>query len=169
MDNGSFTGQYITDFPDKAAHQHEQCICIPHLGASTYEAEDMSAQMAAEQISSFLSNGDIRHSVNFPSVSLPAREATQTRLCIVNENSSGSLGHIFTHLGSLDLNITQHVNSSRGDIAYNVLDIDTPVNTYQDLLATLDQVPGVMSGRLITNLPERFYHKCMHGSSVSGT
>ena len=169
MNEGSFKGQYVTDLPDKAVHGHEQCTCIPHLGASTEEAEVMSAQMAAEQISSFLSNGDIKHSVNFPSVSLPARAASQTRLCIVNENSSGSLGNIFTHLGSLDLNITQHVNSSRGEIAYNVLDIDTAVDSYQHLLSTLDQVPGVLTGRLITNLPERFYHKCMHGSSVSGS
>jgi len=168
MDAGSFKGNYITDFPDPAVQQHEQCICIPHLGASTAEAEQMSAQMAAEQISRFLSNGDIRYSVNFPSVSLPTRRAAQTRLCIVNQNSPGSLGDIFTHLGSLDLNINQHVNSSRGEIAYNVLDIDGLVPDPRHLLSTLDQVPGVMSGRFITNSNERFYHKCMYGSSVSG-
>jgi hypothetical protein len=121
-DSGAMTGKYISDFSDPDLMGHPRHMVLPHLGASTGEAEENSAAMAAETIKSFLETGSIRHSVNFPSVSLPyATDAgIDARLCIVNLNKPGVLGAITTFLGVAGINIVQQINSSRGDIAYTV-------------------------------------------------
>jgi len=148
-DNGH-KGKYICDFADPFMQHHKDFICIPHLGASTEEAEDNCAFMAAEQVINFLETGSIKNSVNFPTADL-APQGGHTRLCIVNKNQPGVLGEITTLLGARGVNIAQQLNTSRDTIAYNVLDLnDFPegdaANGLQEALAGID---GVLSTRLI--------------------
>jgi len=144
-------GKYVCDFPDEFLTGHKQFICIPHLGASTDEAEDNCAKMAADQILNFLETGTIKNSVNFPAASLDRQEEDNARLCIVNTNKPGVLGEITTLLGSLNLNIAQQLNTSRDEIAYNVVDLqDFPegdaATEVQEKILSLD---GVISTRII--------------------
>ena len=122
-DSGALTGKYISDFADADLMGHPRHIVLPHLGASTEEAEENSAAMAASTMMDFLETGTIRNSVNFPTTILtPQKNASGARLCIVNRNEPGALGEITTFLGSKGLNISQQINTSRGDIAYTVID-----------------------------------------------
>mmetsp|Transcript_2240 Transcript_2240/g.8594 ORF Transcript_2240/g.8594 Transcript_2240/m.8594 type:complete len:512 (-) Transcript_2240:1920-3455(-) len=122
-DNGTLTGKYMSDFSDPDLMGHPQHIVMPHLGASTEEAEENSAAMAAATMMDFLETGTIRNSVNFPTTILaPQKNSSGARLCIVNRNEPGALGEITTFLGSKGLNISQQINTSRGDIAYTVID-----------------------------------------------
>lgn len=132
---------------------HPKHIVLPHLGASTEEAEENSAAMAADTIKDFLEHGIIRNSVNFPSCELkPKPESVGGRLCVVNKNQQGVLGQITTFLGKQGINITQQINVSRGNIAYTVLDMgDLPdgfdgEKMQKELGATCD---GVVSSRII--------------------
>jgi D-3-phosphoglycerate dehydrogenase len=152
-DSGAMTGKYIADFTDADLMGHPRHIVLPHLGASTGEAEENSAAMAADTIKSYLETGSIRHSVNFPAVSLPyATGGIKARLCIVNQNTPGVLGAITTFLGDNNINIVQQVNVSRGDIAYTVIDMgDIPANPDQlqtDLASTCE---GVISSRFLSD------------------
>ena len=122
--NNGHTGKYICDFPDEAMQENPKFICLPHLGASTAEAEDNCARMAADQVMNFLETGTIINSVNFPNAKLDTQDNAHTRICIINENKAGVLGAITTKLASLNLNIAQTLNTSKGEIAYNVVDID---------------------------------------------
>jgi hypothetical protein len=97
-DNGH-NGKYICDFADEFMQSHPNFICIPHLGASTAEAEDNCAFMAAEQIINFLETGTIKNSVNFPAASLERQDSSATRLCVINENKPGLLGQLTTMIG----------------------------------------------------------------------
>src|SRR5690606_22309871 len=98
-------------------------ILMPHIGASTDEAEDNCAIMAADQLRDFLENGNIRNSVNFPTISLERSESV--RLAVVNENKPGMLNQILSKLAEKNINVVDMLNKSRGDIAYNLIDIDT--------------------------------------------
>jgi len=160
------TGKYVCDFADEKMQGHKNFICIPHLGASTDEAEDNCAKMAADQVLNFLETGTIKNSVNFPAASLDRQDAEHARLCIVNYNKPGILGTITTLLGSLNLNIAQQLNTSRDDIAYNVVDLqdfpegEAAVEVQQKLLA----LDGVLSTRIIwtgsvMEGPSSFYTK----------
>merc|ERR1711865_1158957 len=141
---GGATGTYVTDFPALALQGHENVISIPHLGASTEEAEDVSAIMAADEIIDFLEHGIIRNSVNYPETLLPRRGSVNTdkngsRLCVFNLNQSGTLGEITGRLGGVDCNIVNMVNQSRGDYAYNVIDLDSvPPIALKDSLLEID-------------------------------
>lgn len=149
MDGGEFEGRYICDFADEWLHDHPNVTLMPHLGASTHEAEENSAKMAVRQIIHFIETGQIENSVNFPTTKLDRGLNTGTRLCIVNRNIPGVLGLITTRLGELGLNIIQQINSSRGDIAYNVVDLaDLPSNIDQ-LQGELAALDGVLSSRFI--------------------
>lgn len=152
-DAGSLTGKYISDFSDPDLMGHPRHLVLPHLGASTGEAEENSAAMAAETIKSFLETGSIRHSVNFPSVSLPyATDAgAEARLCIVNDNKPGVLGAITTFLGSQNINIVQQINSSRGDIAYTVIDMGTVPEDPAKLQKDLSSLEGIISSRFLSD------------------
>ena len=120
---GSLTGKYVSDFADPFLSGNPKYLVLPHLGASTEEAEDNSAAMAAETVKEFLETGSIRNSVNFPQTVLDKKpDHVGGRLCIVNKNEAGVLGQITTFLGSKNLNIEQQINTSRGDIAYTVID-----------------------------------------------
>jgi len=122
-DKGTLTGKYISDFSDPDLLGHPRHLVLPHLGASTEEAEENSAAMAAQTMMDFLETGTIRNSVNFPTTILaPQKNSSGARLCIVNRNEPGALGEITTFLGSKGLNISQQINTSRGDIAYTVID-----------------------------------------------
>ncbi len=113
---------YVTDFPTPNLLGHPKTILMPHIGASTDEAEDNCAVMAVDQLRDFLENGNVRNSVNFPNLHL--ERSSGTRLAIVNQNVPGMLGQILSILADRDINVMDMLNKSRGDIAYNLIDID---------------------------------------------
>jgi len=153
-ESGKYTGKYICDFTDEACRSHPKFVCIPHLGASTEEAEENSAAMAADTMRIYLETGAIRHSVNFPSVQ-PSERQGYARLAIVHKNEPGILGQITTFLGSQNINITQQVNSSMNSIAYTLVDIEScpkdPAGLQQKLV---DACPAIISLRYISDLQE---------------
>ncbi len=115
-------GRYVCDFPTKDLLGNDKAILMPHIGASTDEAEDNCAVMAADQLRDFLENGNIKNSVNFPQISLERNGGT--RLAIVNENVPGMLGKIMSVLADKNINVLDMLNKSRDEIAYNLIDID---------------------------------------------
>lgn len=137
---------YVTDFPTLALKQHPHVIALPHLGASTGEAEENCAVMVAAQLREYLENGNVRNSVNFPEVFLP-RNGT-TRLAVVNRNLPDMVGQISHLLGKAGVNIAHMVNESRGDIAYTLLDAEGEIDsTTADAIAAID---GVLRVRVLS-------------------
>ncbi len=125
--------------------QHERVIALPHLGASTKEAEENCAVMVADQIKDFLENGNIRNSVNFPEVVVP--RVTDYRMVVANANVPNMLGHISTSMGQAGLNIHDMVNMSKDELAYTVVDLDSPVPQHvRDRVASIE---GVMMARVL--------------------
>ncbi len=118
---------YVSDFPCKELIGRDDVILMPHIGASTDEAEDNCAVMAADQLMDFLENGNIRNSVNFPSVSLDRAPgaARGTRLAISNKNVPKMLGQILSILANQNLNVVDMINKSRNEIAYNLIDVES--------------------------------------------
>ena len=151
MNSGNFTGKYCTDFPNELIQGHKQCISIPHLGASTEEAEENSASMAADTIINFLETGTIKNSVNFPTTIPKKRKANTTRFCVVNKNERGMLMKINNLFFENGLNIDQQINTSREEIAYNVIDVDTTIKSqdFTDLHNELEKLEGILSVRII--------------------
>ncbi len=119
-------GKYISDFPRPELMGREDVISMPHIGASTREAEDNCAVMAADQLMDFLSNGNIKNSVNFPNLSLEraADAGKGTRLTIINKNVPKMLGQILSVLADQNINVIDMLNKSRDDIAYNLIDME---------------------------------------------
>ncbi len=136
---------YISDFPTNLTKNHRRCVTLPHLGASTEEAEDNCAIMVADQVRDFLENGNIRNAVNFPEVVVPRR--TEHRLVCANANVPNMLGRISETFGKAGINIADMVNSSRGEVAYTVVDLDAPVPA--DLVTTIAGIKGVLMARLM--------------------
>ena len=136
---------YVCDFPTNLLKHHERVIALPHLGATTQEAEDNCAVMVAEQVRDFLENGNIRNSVNFPDV-VVAR-GSDHRLVMANANVPNMLGQISEALGQAGLNIHDMVNMSRGDVAYTVVDLDSRVP--ESVRARVGAIAGVMMSRII--------------------
>jgi len=136
---------YVCDFPSNLLKNHERVIALPHLGASTQEAEDNCAVMVAEQVKDFLENGNTRNSVNFPEV-VVARESAH-RLIVANANVPNMLGQISETLGEANLNIHDMVNRSRGDLAYTVVDVDSPIP--EALRKQIRAIAGVMMARIV--------------------
>jgi D-3-phosphoglycerate dehydrogenase len=118
---------YVSDFPCKELIGRDDVILMPHIGASTDEAEDNCAVMAADQLMDFLENGNIRNSVNFPSVALDRAPgaARGTRLAISNKNVPKMLGQILSILANQNLNVVDMINKSRNEIAYNLIDLES--------------------------------------------
>ena len=114
---------YVCDFPTNLLKNHPRVVTLPHLGASTLQAEENCAVMVAEEVREFLEHGNVRNSVNFPELSMPRNEGY--RLAIVNENVPNMLGQISTCLANAGLNILDMLNKSRGDMAYTLVDVDT--------------------------------------------
>jgi D-3-phosphoglycerate dehydrogenase len=165
LDSGD--GRYISDFPDDAVWDHKNAVLFPHLGASTEEAEDAAASMAAETIRDFLETGTIKNSVNFPNAQLSDRPSNAVRFTVVNKNVPGCLANITEAFATGGLNIMQQINHSRGDIAYNVMDIDTTghdnVLSFKDVQEKITMVPGVVSTRVIYGEPGMGYAKNVDG------
>ncbi len=136
---------YVTDFPDEELIKMDKCIAIPHLGASTEESEENCAIMAAMQLMDFLENGNIKNSVNFPECFLD--RSGNKRLTISNQNSPGMIEKI-THLfGDNKINIADMLNKSKGNVAYNIIDIDGDIK--DDLLKKISSIEGVISVRVL--------------------
>ncbi len=144
--NSGKLGAYICDFPTTLLKDHASVVALPHLGASTGEAEENCAIMVADTLRDFLENGNIRNSVNFPEAVLP-RTAGATRLAIANENVPNMVGQISTALAAAKLNIADLLNKSRGDLAYTLIDIDGAVP--DATVAQLRGIEGVLSVRRI--------------------
>ena len=136
---------YISDFPTNATKNHKRCVTLPHLGASTAEAEDNCAVMVADQVRDYLENGNIRNAVNFPEVIAPRH--TAHRIACANANVPNMLGQISEAFGHAGINIHDMVNSSRGDLAYTVVDTDSAVP--DAVLQHLASIKGVVMARRV--------------------
>jgi D-3-phosphoglycerate dehydrogenase len=137
---------YVCDFPKRALKDHPRVLTLPHLGASTGEAEDNCAVMVADQVRDFLENGNIRNSVNFPEAVLP-RVPGATRLGVANRNVPNMVGQISTCLAARGLTIADLLNKSRGGYAYTLIDLDGPAGA--ELLGQIGAIDGVLSARII--------------------
>jgi D-3-phosphoglycerate dehydrogenase len=135
---------YVCDFPKRVLKDHPQVITLPHLGASTGEAEENCAVMVAEQLRDFLENGNIRNSVNYPEAVLP-RVPNTTRIVIANSNVPNMVGQISTCLAQQKINIADLLNKSRGELAYTLIDADGTVS--EELLHALRAISGVQAVR----------------------
>ena len=145
LDSGALHA-YVCDFPTPALINHPRAIVLPHLGASTEEAEDNCAAMVANQVREFLEQGSIRNSVNFPEVAvIPNGEGA--RLGIANQNVPGVVGRISSALGEAGLNILDLLNKSRGDYAYTLVDIHD--NAPPEIVERIRSIDGVLSVRII--------------------
>jgi D-3-phosphoglycerate dehydrogenase len=138
-------GQYVCDFPGAALHGHPQVIALPHLGASTREAEDNCAMMVVDQLRDYLENGNLTNAVNFPQVTMTRESAY--RVAIANANVPNMLGQISTAMAQAGLNIHNMVNKSRGDMAYTLVDVDSPV--LPEVQANLAAIKGVLAVRYL--------------------
>lgn len=145
LESGKLRG-YVCDFPTPELNKHDNVVTLPHLGASTNEAEENCAYMAAEEIKDYLENGNITNSVNFPNAELARTSGTQ-RLAIANSNVPNMVGQISTLLADAGLNIADLLNKSRGDLAYTLVDVDGQAPA--DLLTKIRGIDGVLSARLI--------------------
>jgi D-3-phosphoglycerate dehydrogenase / 2-oxoglutarate reductase len=136
---------YICDFPANALKGHARVVALPHLGASTAEAEENCAVMVAEQLADFLENGNILNSVNFPNVGM-ARESS-FRLAITNANVPNMVGQISAVLAAAGINIHNMVNKSKGDMAYTLVDIDSAATAA--VIEQLSAIDGVLAVRYL--------------------
>ena len=137
---------YICDFPSERLQGRPDVVALPHLGASTREAEDNSAVMVVDQVRDYLEHGNIRHAVNFPDV-LMSRESP-FRLGIANSNVPNMVGQISTALAAAGLNIHNMLNKSKGDLAYTLVDIDSPPTEQ-----VIDQIKGIAGVLTVRYLP----------------
>jgi D-3-phosphoglycerate dehydrogenase len=137
---------YVCDFPNNLIKDHPKIVTLPHLGASTREAEENCTIMAADEVRDFLENGHIRNSVNYPEASLPRVPGT-ARLAIANRNVPNVVGQVSTCIAGAGINIADLLNRSRGEFAFTLIDTDGPVSG--ELLARIRSVDGVLSARLV--------------------
>jgi D-3-phosphoglycerate dehydrogenase len=144
LDSGRLRG-YVTDFPSRPLIGHEGVISTPHLGASTPESEDNCAAMAAEQLRTYLEDGNIKNSVNFPECCL-ARSGG-CRVAVINRNITNMVGQITAILAREGLNIDNMINKSRGDWAYTLIDLSTAPS--DACVARLEAIEGVVRVRVL--------------------
>jgi D-3-phosphoglycerate dehydrogenase len=142
LDSGQLHA-YVCDFPTPELMAHPKVVAMPHLGASTKEAEENCAIMVAENIKDYLENGNVQNSVNFPEAIMPRADAY--RITIANQNVPNMVGQISTSLGRAGLNIEDLLNKSMGDLAYTIVDLDGPVP--DETVDTLRQIEGVLALR----------------------
>ena len=138
---------YVCDFPSTKINGQPGIIALPHLGASTREAEDNCAEMVADQLRDYLEHGNIQNAVNFPNASAP-RESS-FRVAIANTNVPNMLGQISTAMAKAGLNIHNMLNKSRGDMAYTIVDVDSAVPS--DVTQSIRDIAGVLSVRYLPN------------------
>jgi D-3-phosphoglycerate dehydrogenase len=139
-------GAYVCDFPSAATRGVAGVVALPHLGASTSEAEENCAMMVADTLRDFLEHGNIRHSVNFPEAALPRVPAT-SRIAIANSNVPNMVGQISTCLAGAGLNIADLLNKSKGEVAYTLIDIDGRVPA--GLVDRIATIQGVLGARAV--------------------
>ena len=140
LDSGQL-GWYVCDFPSGKILNHPKVVALPHLGASTREAEDNCAVMVADQLRDYLEHGNVANAVNFPNVSM--ERESRYRVAIANANVPNMLGQISTAMAHAGLNIHNMVNKSRGDMAYTLVDVDSPVG--DSVIAALRSIEGVLA------------------------
>jgi D-3-phosphoglycerate dehydrogenase len=138
-------GVYVSDFPSADVLKHPQVVALPHLGASTREAEENCAVMVVDQLRDYLEHGNVANAVNFPDVTM-ARESAY-RLAIANANVPNMVGQISTAMAHAGLNIHNMVNKSRGEMAYTLCDVDSPVSAA--VLADIERIDGVLAVRYL--------------------
>jgi D-3-phosphoglycerate dehydrogenase len=144
LDSGRLAA-YLCDFPTPALIGHPRVVALPHLGASTAEAEENCAVMVVDQVRDYLEDGTIRHAVNFPGVEMD-RESPW-RVAIANANVPNMLGQISSTMAMAGLNIHNMVNKSRGEMAYTLVDVDSPVETR--VIQAIAAIDGVLTVRSI--------------------
>ena len=141
--NSELLSYYFTDFPDRIFMGNSRVYATPHLGASTMEAEENCAIMAAEQLDEFIRFGNIKNSVNFPDVRLDSN--AQYRIAVANRNVPGLLGELMSVLADKNINVIDMINKSRGDVAYNLIDIDAKPTI--GLIETINSIKDILSLR----------------------
>jgi D-3-phosphoglycerate dehydrogenase len=146
LDEGRL-GKYICDFPEPCLLRRKDVYAMPHIGASTEEAEENCAMMAADQLMDYLENGNIKNSVNFPAVFMDRNPGTGARITFCNDNVSGVLGHVLSVLADKNVNVVDMVNKSRGEMAYNIIDVQQLPGA--DVLAAISAVEHVIAVRVI--------------------
>ncbi|MGZ5074060.1 MAG: phosphoglycerate dehydrogenase, partial [Usitatibacter sp.] len=140
--------RYVTDFPSERLAGHPGVIALPHLGASTEEAEENCALMVVDQLREYLEEGSISNAVNFPSVEM-ARESPH-RIAIANSNVPNMLGQISTTMAQAGLNIHNMVNKSKGEMAYTLVDLDSAAAP--EVIRRIARIPGVLSIRSVPHI-----------------
>ncbi len=135
--------RYVTDFPTDTVRDCEWVLPLPHLGASTREAEENCAVMVVDQVMDFLENGNIRNAVNFPDARMP--RGSEYRLVVSNRNVPNMLGQISTSMADAGLNICDMLNVSRGELAYTIVDLDSPVT--DSVFERVSGIDGVLNAR----------------------
>ena len=139
---------YVSDFPDEKLIGNEKIICLPHLGASTPEAEINCAQMAVRQLQDFLENGNIANSVNFPKCRMEEPiPPGGARLCVSNRNVPNMVGQITTILAGAKCNISAMINQNRGEVAYNIINLDSEIP--ESAIEDICQIDGIIKMRVI--------------------
>lgn len=138
--------KYITDFPNVNTAKMENAILIPHLGASTEESEDNCAVMAAKQLKDYMENGNIVNSVNYPNCDAGVCTAAG-RISVLHRNIPHMLNQFTGVISSMGFNITDLVNKSKGEYAYSVIDVETPLN--EEVLNKLTTIEGVLKVRRV--------------------
>ncbi len=136
---------YVCDFPHRDLQHHERVIALPHIGASTREAEENCAVAVVDEVRDYLEHGIVRNSVNFPEVVMPRTEGF--RLAVVNSNVPNMVGQISTALADSDLNILDMLNKSRGEVAYNLVDVNASIP--ESTLAEIRSIEGVLAVRVL--------------------
>ncbi len=138
---------YVCDFPSNLLKDHDRVITLPHLGASTREAEDNCAVMVAEQVRDYLENGNVKNSVNFPDVYMARNEGH--RICIVNSNVPNMVSQISSAMANAGLNIIDLLNRSQGELAYTMADVDKDIP--DSVLEEIGAIDGVLSVRALAH------------------
>ena len=144
IENGQVE-RYVTDFPNAKLIGHEKVVCFPHLGATTPEAEEKCAVMAAKEIVDYLRNGNVRNSVNLPNAQLD--RLGKSRLCLIHRNQPGMLNQFLEIIAAGNVNVEHMLNKARGEIAYTIF--DTSEQLTETAAASMRAIPGVTRVRLL--------------------
>lgn len=139
--------RYVCDFANEETITMENCVALPHLGASTEESEENCAVMAVNELMDYLENGNIRNSVNMPVCDLGRRAASDKRITIFHQNIPNQIGQFTSAIAALGVNITHMANKSKGQMAYTMLDVET--DRTDAISDALNQIPGVIRTRVI--------------------
>lgn len=146
LDSGK-VAKYVNDFPTKELLAHSGCICLPHLGASTGEAEENCATMVVEQLKDYMQYGIVKNSVNFPTVGAYPAPSVKTRIIVINKDVPNMIADITKAIGDAGLNIHAFKNESNGKVGYNMIDIESEVAA--EVISTLESIANVIRVRVI--------------------